>query len=163
MKEFYQYQSFSEGINKLAHKKIDIDNKNLYLEIINYMVHYYDNLDKNNTQDIEFMFKYLGSFFGPFLKEVFEFCELEENIKQKKEDLKDKITPDIMTLHLKNSLLIHNNQCKNNKIKVPYDLNNICNFYGYKKDTKEYKVFYLMLKNPETFTKAINLYAISFL
>lgn len=163
MKEFYNYSSFAEAINNLAHKKIDIDNPELYMDFLNYIVHYYDNLDRNNKEDIEFMFKYLGSFFGPIFKETLEFCEVEHNIKLKKEELKDKKTSDVMTLQLKNSILIHNDSCKDNKIKVSYDYDKICKFYNYKEETKEYKLFYLLLKNEDTFNQAVKLYALSFL
>lgn len=163
MKEFYNYSSFAEAINNLAHKKIDIDNPNLYMEFLNYIVYYYDNLDINNKEDIEFMFKYLGSFFGPIFKEVLEYCELEAKIKEKKEELKDKKTSDVMVLFLKNNLMIHNNKTKDNKIKVPYDYDKLTEFYGYKKETKEYKVFALLLRNSETFENAMHLYALSFL
>ena len=162
MKEFYNYTSFAEGINNLAHKKIEIDDKTME-EFLNYMVYYYDNLNKNNSKDIEFMFNYLSSFFGPVMKELFDWCEIEEKTSLKKEELKDKLTSDVKTLYLKNSLLIHNNNCASNKIKVAYDYDKICKFYGYKEDSREYKIFYLLMQRSSTFEDAMRLYAVSFL
>lgn len=160
MQEFYLYNSFSEGINNLAHKKIE-RNQLLVNEIIAYLKYYYDNFDKDNKKDISFMFNYLSLFFAEEMNDVFNFCELSKKIELKKKDLFNKMTFDVSFLMLKNSLIISNKT--NPNIAVPYDLNQIALFFEYKENTIEYKIFYLLLNDEKIFDNAIKLYALKFL
>lgn len=160
MQEFYQYNNFAEGIHNLAHKKIERNNL-IVNELINYFEYYYDNFDKNNHKDISFMFNYLNLFFSDEMKDVFNFCDLFKNIDLKKKELEEKMTFDVSILMLKNSLIISN---KNNEnMTVPYNLEEISKFFGYKENTIEYKIFYLLLNDEKIFDNAVKLYALKFL